>query len=198
MENYINFTYKPNIMYLLIDNYDSFTYNLCHYFEEQGIKVLVKRNDKITIKEIKKINPEKIIISPGPKDPTDCGISCDVIKNFMAKVPILGVCLGHQCIAYVFGSEIVKSKKIMHGKASLIYHDNSALFKGIPSPFLAARYHSLIVGNVPDSLIITAKTKDNIIMGLKHKACPLWGIQFHPESFMTQYGKRIINNFINI
>jgi anthranilate synthase/aminodeoxychorismate synthase-like glutamine amidotransferase len=185
-------------MYLLIDNYDSFTYNLHHYFEEQGIKVLVKRNDKITINEIKKTNPEKIIISPGPKNPTDCGISCDVIKHFMKKIPILGVCLGNQCIAYVFGSKIVQSKKIMHGKTSLIYHDNSDLFKGIPSPFLAARYHSLIVKDVPDSLIVTSKTKDDTIMGLKHKAYPLWGIQFHPESFMTQYGKRIIKNFINI
>jgi len=185
-------------MYLLIDNYDSFTYNLYHYFEEQGIKVRVKRNDKITIKKIKKINPEKIIISPGPKDPSDCGISCDVIKTFMKEIPILGVCLGHQCIGYVFGSGIIQSNKIMHGKTSLIYHDNSDLFKGIPSPFEAARYHSLIVRNVSDSLIITAKTKDSIIMGLKHKTYPLWGIQFHPESFMTLYGKRIINNFINI
>jgi len=185
-------------MYLLIDNYDSFTYNLYHYSEEQGIKVLVKRNDKITIKEIKKLNPEKIIISPGPKDPSDCGISCDVIKNFMKKIPILGVCLGHQCIGYVFGSEIIHSNKVMHGKTSLIYHDNSDLFKGIPSPFEAARYHSLIVRNVSDSLIVTAKTNDNIVMGLKHKTYPLWGIQFHPESFMTKYGKRIIKNFINI
>ena len=185
-------------MYLLIDNYDSFTYNLHHYFEEQGIKVLVKRNDKITIKEIKKLNPEKIIISPGPKDPSDCGISCDVIKTFMKKIPILGVCLGHQCIGYVFGSEIVQSRKLMHGKTSLIYHSNSDLFKDIPSPFSVARYHSLIVKSIRGPLTVTAKTKEGIIMGLKHKTYPLWGIQFHPESFMTKYGKRIIKNFINI
>lgn len=185
-------------MYLLLDNYDSFTYNLYHYFEEQGIKVLVKRNDKITIKEIKKLNPEKIIISPGPKDPFDCGISCRVIKSFMKKIPILGVCLGHQCIGYVFGSKIIKSKRIMHGKTSLIYHNNSGLFKDIPSPFTAARYHSLIIKSIKRPLTVTAITKDNIIMGLKHESYHLWGIQFHPESFMTSYGKRIIKNFINI
>ena len=185
-------------MYLLIDNYDSFTYNLYHYFEEQGIKVLVKRNDKITLEAIKKLNPEKIIISPGPKDPTDCGISCDIIKNFMKKVPILGVCLGHQCVGHVFGSKITQSKKIMHGKTSLIYHDDSDLFRGIPSPFLAARYHSLMVKSIQEPLTVTAKTKDNIVMGLKHKTYPVWGIQFHPESFMTLYGKKIIKNFINI
>jgi len=185
-------------MYLLIDNYDSFTYNIHHYFEEQGIKVLVKRNDNITIKAIKKLNPEKIIISPGPKDPADCGISCDVIKNFMKKIPILGVCLGHQCIGYVFGSKIINSKKLMHGKTSKIYHNNSDLFKGVPSPFSAARYHSLIVKSIQEPLAVTAKTKDNTIMGLKHKTYPLWGIQFHPESFMTSYGKRIVKNFINL
>lgn len=185
-------------MYLLIDNYDSFTYNLYHYFEKQGVKVLVKRNDEITINDIKKISPEKIIISPGPKDPSDCGISCDVIKNFMTKIPILGVCLGHQCIGYVFGSEIVQAKRIMHGKSSLIYHDKSGIFKNVPSPFSAARYHSLIVKDVSDPLIVTAKTKDDVIMGLKHKTYPLWGIQFHPESFMTKYGKRIVKNFIDV
>lgn len=187
-------------MILMIDNYDSFTYNLVQYLEELGAKVGVFRNDKISLEGIKKINPDKIVISPGPGRPEDAGISCEVIREFSGKVPMLGVCLGHQAIGYVYGGKIKVADKIMHGKISLIYHNAKGIFKGIPNPFEATRYHSLLVerGSFPAALEITAWTKDKEIMGLKHKKYPVWGAQFHPESIMTKSGKDILANFLKI
>jgi anthranilate synthase component 2 len=187
-------------MVLVIDNYDSFTYNLVQYLQELGKKVVVYRNDKITIEKLKKIRMEKIVISPGPGRPQNSGISCKVILKFYKKIPILGVCLGHQCIGYIFGAQIIRSKKIMHGKTSLIYHNGKDIFKGIKNPFVATRYHSLIIDKktLPKNLIITAYTKDGIIMGIKEKNYPLFGVQFHPESILTREGKKILNNFLKI
>jgi len=185
-------------MMLLIDNYDSFTYNLFQYFCELGEEVIVKRNDKITLKEIEGLSPERIVISPGPSTPLQAGISNDVIRHFGAKIPILGVCLGHQCIGYAYGGYIWQAREIMHGKSSLIYHNSEGLFSGLPNPFSAIRYHSLIVKRegLPDCLEITAWTEDGTIMGIKHVRHPVEGIQFHPESFMTQGGKDILRNFL--
>ena len=189
-------------MILLIDNYDSFTYNLFQYLSELGERVSVARNDKITIEEIEKMKPQRIIISPGPSTPQNAGISNDVIKHFGATVPILGVCLGHQCIGYSYGGVVAGAKQIMHGKSSLIHHSDKGVFGGLPNPFSAIRYHSLVVKRegLPDSLEITAWTedKDNEIMGLKHKQHPVEGIQFHPESFMTSAGKDILRNFLKL
>jgi anthranilate synthase/aminodeoxychorismate synthase-like glutamine amidotransferase len=187
-------------MILMIDNYDSFTYNLVQYLGELGQRVLVYRNDALTLKDIAKLNPQRIVISPGPGRPEDAGISCAVIKEFCGKIPILGVCLGHQAIGYSFGAKIVQAKRLMHGKTSKIYHHQKDIFKNIPNPFLATRYHSLLVEkkNFPDCLEITAWTLENEIMGLKHKAFPLWGVQFHPESILTKSGKAILDNFIKI
>jgi len=163
-------------MILMIDNYDSFTYNLVQYLAELGREVKVFRNDKIGIARIKKLNPEKIIISPGPGRPEDAGISCAVIKEFAGKIPILGVCLGHQALGYVYGGKIIGAKRLMHGKTSPIYHRSSSIFKGLPNPFEATRYHSLIVErkSLPDCLAVTAWTKEGEIMGLKHKKYPAW------------------------
>ena len=185
-------------MILMIDNYDSFTYNLVQYFGELGQQVKVFRNDKITIERIKKLRPAKIIISPGPGRPEDAGISCAVIHAFAGRVPILGVCLGHQAIGYAFGGRIIGAAKLMHGKTSWIYHNKKAIFKSIPNPFEATRYHSLIVEkkSLPLSLEIIAWTKENEIMGLAHKQYPLWGVQFHPESILTKAGKDILTNFL--
>jgi anthranilate synthase component 2 len=182
---------------LLIDNYDSFTYNLFQYFSELGQQVLIMRNDKTTLDEIEALGPEFIVISPGPSTPSQAGISNDVILNFGPKLPILGVCLGHQCIGYSYGAEIVKARKIMHGKTSLIRHAGQGVFAGLPNPFLAIRYHSLAVEALPDCLEITAWTEDGTIMGLRHKQYKVEGIQFHPESFMTQGGKEILRNFLS-
>lgn len=183
-------------MYLLIDNYDSFTYNLYQMFAEQGIRILVKRNDKISLEEIVDLNPDKIIISPGPKTPDNAGISSTVIKKFAPDIPILGICLGHQCIAQVFGGEITRVSKLVHGKTSHVYHNGREIFKGIPNPFQGARYHSLEVVKTPDSLEITAWTKNKIVMALQHRQWPLTGLQFHPESFLTENGRKMIRNFI--
>ncbi len=185
-------------MYLLIDNYDSFTYNLYQAFTEQGVRLLVKRNDKISIKEIDALKPDKIIISPGPKTPDEAGISNDVIKHFGDRIPILGICLGHQCIASVFGGKIVRVGKIVHGKTSLVHHNGKGIFKGMPDPFPAARYHSLKTIDMPSCLEVTARTKNNITMGLRHRNRPIIGLQFHPESFLTGNGQKIIQNFIKI
>lgn len=187
-------------MILMIDNYDSFTYNLVQYLGELGQEVKVFRNDALTIKDIKKLNPDKIVISPGPGRPEDAGITCDVIREFAGKIPILGVCLGHQAIGYVFGGKIVGAKKLMHGKTSKIYHNKKDIFKNIPNPFLATRYHSLLVDKktLPACLEITASTKEHEIMGLKHKEFSLRGVQFHPESILTKSGKQILDNFIKI
>ncbi len=185
-------------MILMIDNYDSFTYNLVQYLGEMGGDLQVYRNDKITINEIKKLRPKYIVISPGPKWPKDAGISNDVIKKFAGVIPILGVCLGHQCICEVFGGKVVLAKRLMHGKTSLIYHNNKTIFQGIENPFEATRYHSLLVerGSLPSCLEITADTKEKEVMGIKHKKFPVWGIQFHPESILTKEGKKILLNFL--
>lgn len=185
-------------MILMIDNYDSFTYNLVQYLGALGADIKVFRNDKISVSKIRKLRPGKIVISPGPGRPEDAGVSCEVIKEFVGKIPILGVCLGHQAIGYVFGGRIVGAKRLMHGKTSLIYHNKKDIFKGIPNPFEATRYHSLLVEkkSLPKVLEITAWTKEGEIMGLKHKDFPLWGVQFHPESILTKHGKDILKNFI--
>ena len=186
-------------MLLLIDNYDSFTYNLYQYFCELGEDVTVVRNDKITMEEIEKLKPHQIVISPGPSDPQHAGISNDIIIHFGSKLPVLGVCLGHQCIGYSYGGLVVRAKQIMHGKSSKIYHTNHGVFNGLPNPLSAIRYHSLAVQReqLPDCLEITAWTEDGTIMGLRHREYPVEGVQFHPESFMTQTGKNLLNNFLN-
>jgi anthranilate synthase/aminodeoxychorismate synthase-like glutamine amidotransferase len=186
-------------MLLLIDNYDSFTYNLYQYFCELGQQVVVIRNDKTSILEIEKLAPERIVISPGPSTPLQAGISNDVIRHFGSKLPLLGVCLGHECIGYAYGGHIWQAKQIMHGKASPILHGNKGVFKGLPNPFSAIRYHSLVVKKetLPDCLEITAWTEDGTIMGVKHKEFGVEGVQFHPESFMTQGGKELLKNFLD-
>jgi len=187
-------------MILMIDNYDSFTYNLVQYLSELGKEIRVFRNDKITLGQIRKMKPEKIVISPGPGRPEGAGISCGLIKEFAGKIPILGVCLGHQSIGYVFGARIVGAKRLMHGKTSMIYHDKKDIFKNLPNPFEATRYHSLIVEKktLPACLTITAWTKEGEIMGLKHNKFPVWGVQFHPESVMTKTGKDLLANFLKL
>ncbi len=187
-------------MILVIDNYDSFTYNLVQYLGELGQKLEVFRNDKISVSDIERLAPTAIVISPGPGVPRDAGISNECVKNFYNKIPILGVCLGHQCIGYCFGAKIVRAKKLMHGKTSLINHHGKGIFKDIPSPFEATRYHSLIIkpGTLPKELIVTAYTKDKEIMALRHKHFPVFGVQFHPESILTKYGKKLLSNFIKI
>jgi anthranilate synthase/aminodeoxychorismate synthase-like glutamine amidotransferase len=186
-------------MILMIDNYDSFTYNLVQYLGALGADIKVFRNDKITIEKIKRLKPTKIVISPGPGRPENAGISCEVIRKFAGAVPILGVCLGHQAIGYVYGGHIIGATKLMHGKTSLIYHNQKDIFKGIANPFEATRYHSLVVARkgLPVCFEITARTKEGEIMGLKHKKYPLWGVQFHPESILTKVGKDILANFLS-
>ncbi|OGX30685.1 MAG: anthranilate/aminodeoxychorismate synthase component II [Omnitrophica WOR_2 bacterium RIFCSPLOWO2_12_FULL_46_30] len=185
-------------MILMIDNYDSFTYNLVQYLGELGADLKVFRNDKITIGKIKQLRPEKIVISPGPGRPDDAGISKELIREFAGKIPILGVCLGHQCIGAVYGGKIIQAKRLMHGKTSAIYHNGRGLFENIPNPFEATRYHSLLVErkSLPACLEITAWTKQKEIMGLQHKRYPLFGVQFHPESILTKAGKDILKNFL--
>ena len=187
-------------MLLVIDNYDSFTYNLVQYFGELGAELLVKRNDEISVDEIASLQPEKICISPGPCTPTEAGISNDVIRTFGERVPILGVCLGHQCMGQVFGGDVVRAERLMHGKTSPILHNGSGVFAGLPSPFEATRYHSLIVkrDTLPECLEITAETAEQEIMGLRHRTFPLHGVQFHPESILTVEGKRLLQNFLTL
>jgi anthranilate synthase/aminodeoxychorismate synthase-like glutamine amidotransferase len=187
-------------MLLLIDNYDSFTYNLYQYLCELGQEVVVVRNNKTTIAEIERMAPERIVISPGPSTPLQAGISNAVIKHFGHQVPILGVCLGHQCIGYSYGGFIWQAPRIMHGKSSPIHHSGEGVFAGLPSPFSAIRYHSLIVKRegLPECLDITAWTEDGTIMGLKHRVDPVEGVQFHPESFMTENGKELLENFLKV
>ena len=186
-------------MLLLIDNYDSFTYNLYQYLSELGEEVKVVRNDKITLDEIEKLKPERIVISPGPGRPEDAGISNEVILRFGARVPILGVCLGHQCIGQAYGGEVVRAGEIRHGKTSMIRHDERGIFKGIKNPFAAVRYHSLAVErkSLPDCLDISAVTDNKIIMGIRHRQFAVEGVQFHPESILTGEGKKILENFLN-
>ena len=191
-------------MILMIDNYDSFTFNIVQYLGELGANVVVKRNDEISIDEIEKLNPDRIVISPGPCTPNEAGVSIDVVKNFYQKKPILGVCLGHQTIGQAFGGKIVSAKRIMHGKTSKINHDGDYLFENIQQNFTATRYHSLVIDqeSLPDSLIITARTNESEseseIMGIRHKECRLFGVQFHPESILTESGHQLLENFLNV
>ena len=185
-------------MLILIDNYDSFTYNLFQYLSELGEEVLVLRNDKITLEKIDRMEPQRIVISPGPSTPLRAGISNEVIRHFGHRLPILGVCLGHQCVGHSYGGLVGQAAEIMHGKSSLVYHDNRGVLSGLPNPFSAIRYHSLIVSRegLPDCLQVTAWTADGTIMGLRHCEYPVEGIQFHPESFMTHVGKELLRNFV--
>jgi anthranilate synthase/aminodeoxychorismate synthase-like glutamine amidotransferase len=185
---------------LLIDNYDSFTYNLAQYLGELGAEVAVERNDALTIDGIAAKAPAAIVISPGPCTPNEAGISMDVIRAFTAKIPILGVCLGHQCIGQVFGGRIVRAPRIMHGKTSKIFHDEKGLFAGVENPFVATRYHSLVIApeSLPDALEVTAKTWEDEIMGVRHKEHLVEGVQFHPESIMTTAGKSLLANFLRM
>jgi len=187
-------------MLLMIDNYDSFTYNLVQYFGELGEDVRVIRNDKITLEEIESLAPERIVISPGPCSPEEAGISVAAIKEFAGKIPILGVCLGHQAIGAAFSGKVIRSAHLMHGKTSPIHHDGKDLFKGLPNPFEATRYHSLIVerSTLPECLEMTAWVAEGEIMGLRHRELPLWGVQFHPESILTVGGMDILANFLEM
>ena len=187
-------------MLLLIDNYDSFTYNLVHFLGELGEKTLVYRNDKLDLVEAIEMNPDAIILSPGPCDPDKAGICIELVKHVLGKIPVLGVCLGHQVIGQALGGKIIRGPKPMHGKSSLINHQGTEIFKDIPSPFLATRYHSLIVEkkSLPNEIIINSFTKDKIIMGISHSKFPLYGVQFHPESIGTNYGHTLLANFLKI
>jgi len=188
-------------MLLVIDNYDSFTYNLVQYLGELGQTVDVRRNNQVTVDEIEtSLRPERIVISPGPGTPDDAGISLDVIDRFAGKIPLLGVCLGHQAIGQAFGGHVVRAPQLMHGKASEVNHDGRTIFAGLSEPFLAGRYHSLIVekASLPQCLEISASTKDGVIMGLRHREWKLEGVQFHPESILTSEGKRLLSNFLKL
>ena len=186
-------------MILFIDNYDSFTYNLVDYFGQYQSDLIVRRNDKITLDEIDSINPDGIVLSPGPGNPDDAGICNDVIRKFYRTTTIFGVCLGHQCIGEVFGAKIIQAPEPIHGKTAEIYHHNAEIFRTLPTPFEATRYHSLIIEkeSFPDELEITAETKDGLIMGIRHKKFPVSGVQFHPESILTIEGKKIIKNWLD-
>ncbi len=187
-------------MLLMIDNYDSFVYNLVRYFEELGEEIIIYINDKITIKDIESMNIDGIVISPGPKSPNEAGLSLDIIDKFKEKLPILGICLGHQCIGHYFNAVVKKGNEPVHGKMFNITHNNKGIFEEVKNPLRVTRYHSLIVDkeNFPDSLEIISETEDNIIMGIKHKEYPIYGVQFHPEAEMTEEGHKILNNFIKI
>lgn len=192
---------KPRkAMILVIDNYDSFTFNLVQYLGELGAELEVYRNDAISLAEITDKKPERIVISPGPCTPNEAGISNDVIRNFAATTPILGVCLGHQCIGQVFGGKVVRAERLMHGKTSEIHHDGKTLFLNLPNPFTATRYHSLLVekASLPDCLELSAQTEQGEIMGLRHKTYKVEGVQFHPESILTKAGKDLLKNFLNL
>ena len=187
-------------MLLVIDNYDSFTYNLVQYFGELGQEVQVYRNDKISLAEIEKLAPEHIVISPGPCSPREAGLSNEIIKAYAGKRPLLGVCLGHQCIGHSFGAEVVVNYRLMHGKISPVLHDGKDLFKGVPSPVNATRYHSLVIKreSMPDCLEVTAQTEEGEIMGIRHKDLPVWGVQFHPESILSEHGRTMLKNFLEL
>jgi anthranilate synthase component 2 len=187
-------------MILVIDNYDSFTYNLVQYLGDLGAELHVVRNDEIAVEDIERLAPERIVISPGPCTPREAGISCDTIRHFGSRVPILGVCLGHQAIGDVYGGQVVRAERVWHGKTSMIHHDGRDVFRGLPNPFEATRYHSLIVRRetLPECLEVSAWTDDGIIMGLRHRECPVWGVQFHPESILTMAGKDLLRNFLTL
>jgi anthranilate synthase component 2 len=185
-------------MLLMIDNYDSFTYNLVQYFGELGEDVVVHRNDEITLDDIKRLKPARIVVSPGPCTPNEAGVSVPLIKEFSGKIPILGVCLGHQSIGQAFGGKIVHARQLMHGKTSPIQHESTGVFRGLPRPFSATRYHSLVIerDSLPDCLAVTAWTDDGEIMGVRHKTLAVEGVQFHPESILTEHGHRMLKNFL--
>jgi len=187
-------------MLLVIDNYDSFTFNLVQYLGEENVEMQIHRNDEITLEQVEELKPERILISPGPCTPREAGISNEIIKTFGPRLPLLGVCLGHQCIAHSFGAEVVVNDVMMHGKTSAIKHDGLYLFEGMPNPFVATRYHSLAVkrDTVPDCLEITAETEAGEIMGLRHKKHPISGVQFHPESILTEDGRALLRNFMKL
>ncbi|MED4300932.1 aminodeoxychorismate/anthranilate synthase component II [Geobacillus stearothermophilus] len=186
-------------MIVMIDNYDSFTYNLVQYLGVLGEELLVKRNDEITVDEIERLHPDFIMISPGPCTPNEAGISLAVIDRFAGRIPIFGVCLGHQAIAQAFGGRVIRAPRLMHGKTSSVYHDGETIFRGVPSPFTATRYHSLIVEKetLPDCFIVSAWTKEDEVMAIRHKTLPIEGVQFHPESIMTSHGMQLLKNFID-
>ncbi|HXR06197.1 MAG TPA: aminodeoxychorismate/anthranilate synthase component II [Candidatus Acidoferrum sp.] len=185
-------------MILVIDNYDSFTYNLVQYLGEMQAPMEIRRNDQISIEQIRELNPERILISPGPCSPRESGLSNDIIRAFGPRVPLFGVCLGHQCIGHTFGAEVVVNYRMMHGKTSPIQHNGRDLFRGMTNPFAATRYHSLVIkrDTLPDCLEITAETAEGEIMGVRHKSYPIWGVQFHPESILTENGRQILKNFL--
>jgi anthranilate synthase/aminodeoxychorismate synthase-like glutamine amidotransferase len=187
-------------MLLVIDNYDSFTFNLVQYLGEMGVALQVHRNDQIKMGRIRQLQPERILISPGPCSPRESGLSNDIIREFGPRLPLLGVCLGHQCIGHTFGAEVVVNYRMMHGKPSPIRHNGQDLFRGMPNPFQATRYHSLVIrrDSLPDCLEITADTEEGEIMGVRHKTLPIWGVQFHPESILTEEGRTILRNFLSL
>ncbi|MGE4489985.1 MAG: aminodeoxychorismate/anthranilate synthase component II [Kiritimatiellales bacterium] len=187
-------------MILVIDNYDSFTYNLVQYLGELGAEMKIFRNDEITVEQAVALKPEKVLVSPGPCSPREAGVSCDIIREFGHRVPLLGVCLGHQAIGDVYGGKVVRADRLMHGKISPILHKGESVFKGLPSPFNATRYHSLLVerASLPDCLKITAETAEGEIMGLQHREFPVHGVQFHPESILTENGKQLLQNFLDL
>jgi anthranilate synthase component II len=187
-------------MLLVIDNYDSFTYNLVQYLGEMNVPLQVHRNDRITLEQIDALQPERILISPGPCSPREAGLSNEIIRLFGPRLPLFGVCLGHQCIGHVFGAEVVVNYRMMHGKTSPIRHHGQDLFEGMPNPFSATRYHSLVIRRetLPAALEITAETEEGEIMGVRHRTHPIWGVQFHPESILTQEGRRIVSNFLKL
>jgi anthranilate synthase/aminodeoxychorismate synthase-like glutamine amidotransferase len=187
-------------MLLMIDNYDSFTYNLVQYFGELGEEVQVYRNDKVTVEEIQKLNPSRIVISPGPCTPKEAGVSVETIRQFSGMLPLLGVCLGHQSLAVAYGGEVIRASRLMHGKTSLVKHDGKTIYRGLPNPFEATRYHSLIVNraNLPACFEITAETEEGEIMGMRHRTLGVEGVQFHPESILTTSGKDLLRNFLKL
>jgi len=187
-------------MLLVIDNYDSFTYNLVQYLGEMQVEMQVHRNDQISLEQIRALHPERILISPGPCSPRESGLSNEIIRTFSERVPTLGVCLGHQCIGHVFGGNVIVNYRMMHGKTSMIKHNGKDLFAGMPNPFAATRYHSLVIQRetLPACLEITAETNEGEIMGVKHKQLPIWGVQFHPESILTENGRLILQNFLKL
>ena len=187
-------------MVLVIDNYDSFTYNLVQYLGEMNVEMQVHRNDQITLDQIRALNPDRILISPGPCSPRESGLSNDIVREFGSTTPTFGVCLGHQCIGHTFGARVVVNYRMMHGKTSLIHHNGKDLFESMPNPFAATRYHSLVIqrDTLPDFLEITAETDEGEIMGIRHKTLPIWGVQFHPESILTENGRTILKNFLGL
>ena len=187
-------------MVLVIDNYDSFTYNLVQYLGEMNVEMRIFRNDQITLEEARALQPERILVSPGPRSPREAGLSNDIIREFGPKIPVFGVCLGHQCIGHVFGGDVIVNYRMMHGKTSPIHHDGQGLFEGMPNPFAATRYHSLVIerNSVPPCLTVTAWTDEGEVMGVRHKELPVHGVQFHPESILTESGRTILKNFLKL